>query len=205
MYKKTTLELWKKGMYAKTKISLFRNRKVLDIGCGDGEDSFNISKIASRVYAVDIAKNIKWDSYKANNLTLRVANAQKLPFPDNYFNGIYLKDVLHHVDYPKKVLSEIRRVTKKGSVIILVEGNRYNPIFYIHMTKMKGHEHLTFTVFKKIIFEKFNNVKFFQFESHYIPISNHLFFNLISKMIIFFFNIPLLNRFKSYNMAIIIK
>ncbi len=80
---------------------------------------------------------------KAQKLRFSVADVCNLPFPDESFELVFEKDVLHHVEDKMKASKEIFRITKTGGHIICIEGNRYNPIFYFHMTLMKGHDHFT--------------------------------------------------------------
>lgn len=196
-------EKYKEGLYKKIHFNLLRNREVLDIGCGDGEDAFNLSKIAKKVIAFDIKKFQEWRKYKNSKLSFKVADAQNMFFKNKMFDGILLKDVLHHVEKPEKVLKEIDRVTIKGSVIILIEANRYNPLFYIHMTKILGHEHLTQKKFKELIRERFVNAAFYHFESHFYP--NKLIQGFLKLFQLFMEKTPLLNSFLSYNVAVIKK
>ena len=119
------------------------------------------------------------------------------------FDGVLLKDVLHHVGKPEKVLKEIDRVAVGGSIIILIEANRYNPLFYIHMTKILKHEHLTRKQFKKLIGERFANAAFYHFESHYYP--NELVQGFLKLFQFFMEKTPFLNNLLSYNVAVINK
>ena len=199
-----TYVYWREELHKKIHMEKLRGRTVLDVGCGTGEDAFYLSQIAKKVHAFDIEKSDMWKDFASSKLSFSVANAYKIPFEDNSFNGVFLKDVLHHVSQPEKVLQEIKRVAKKGSYILIIEGNRYNPIFYIHMTKMRGHEHLARNVFMKLIKKYFRNAEFFQFESHYIPFLPYPLYVVIEGAIEASFTyVPLLNRFKSYNLAII--
>lgn len=204
--KKDTLSFWRERIYEQVQINRLTGRNILDVGCGSGVVSRFLATIGKFVTAFDIQEFLEWKTKRPKNLTFAIANAEKMPYEGKKFSGIFLQDVLHHVRYPEKVLKEIDRVTKKGSVIIIVEGNRYNPMFYIHMTKMRGHEHLTHTTFQRIIKTRFKKVTFFQFESHYIPYINYPLYICIEACIEKIFTItPLLNRFKSYNLAIIEK
>ena len=195
---------WRKQLHKKIRIEKLRGRTILDIGCGTGEDAFYLAKIAKKVYAFDIQAYDDWEKFKSSTLIFSVANGYHMPFGKNMFDGVFLKDVLHHVDEPEKILKEIKRVSKKGAAILIVEGNRYNPIFYMHMTKMHGHEHLSKNTFIKLIGKYFDNVTFMQFESHYIPFLSFPLYVLIEGFIeTMFDHLPILNRFQSYNLAII--
>jgi len=196
---------WKKKFYKKIGIDFLKGRIILDAGCGNGDDAWYVSNIAKKVYGFDVEKFKEWKLYNSR-VMFRVADAQNMPYKNKFFDGLYIKDVLHHVQDPEKVLFEIDRVTKKGAHILIIEGNRYNPLFYIHMTKMRGHEHFSQKKFKHLISKRFHQVSFRQFESHYIPCPSHTLFRVLTSCLEKTFEVtPLLNKFQSYNIAVIEK
>lgn len=202
----STLKLFKKDFYERIGgLRQFKDLNVLDLGCGDGEDAFEIAKFAKKVVGVDIIKNPLWKKRNKTNLSFKISKAEKLPFKANTFNGLFLKDVIHHVDNIEKTLKEIRRVTTRDAFIILVEGNRYNPLFYIHMTKMRGHEHLTQKEFITSIRDRFINVDFKFIECHYVPFINPYLFTKMLDIEKFLEKFFFLKPFLSYNVAIINK
>lgn len=199
-----TLKLFKTDFYLRIGgLKQFRNKTVLDLGCGDGEDGIAISKFAKKVIGVDIEKNPQWRKNQSLKVKFIVAKAEKLPFKDSHFDALFLKDVIHHVQNIEKTMSEIKRVTKPGAKIILIEGNRYNPLFFIHMTKMLGHEHLPQEKFKKLVLKYFPQTKFIHFESHFIPMVNENWFRKIIAIEKFIEKIPFTKPFLSYNCALI--
>lgn len=50
-----------------------------------------------------------------------IADGQHLPFKDNSFSNIVMVDLIHHIEYPKKMFLEISRVLKKGGRVIAIE------------------------------------------------------------------------------------
>lgn len=96
-----------------------QNEKVLDIGCGPGWLVTNFAKNNADIYAVDIAdiaidittKTLDLYDLKAK---LQVANAEELPFEDNYFDFITSSGVLHHTPDTQKAVNEAYRVLKPG-------------------------------------------------------------------------------------------
>lgn len=199
-----TLKLFKKDFYQRIGgLEQYKNKTVLDLGCGDGEDSFEIAKYANKVTGVDIIGNLNWNRRKKKNLQFKVSKAEKLPFKDRSFNGLFLKDVIHHVADIEKTLKEIKRVTTKDALIILIEGNRYNPLFYIHMTKMHGHEHLSQKDFKKLVLKYFPDAKFIHFEAHFIPFLDERVFKAFILLERILAKLPFINKLLSYNVAII--
>lgn len=166
---------YKKDMFEKLNFNFTSEKKILDLGCGDGSDAeIFINEYQLDVYGIDIYmhENIK----KIKGLKFRKGGIYKIPFSDSVFDYVFLHDVLHHVDENRQReekhlagLMELKRVCKKGGSIIIVEGNRYNPLFYPHMVKMLGHEHFKQDYFRKIILNIFPNANFKYFEAHLYP------------------------------------
>lgn len=198
------LKIFKKDFYQRIGgLNQFKGRIVLDLGCGDGEDSLQIANFAKKVIGVDILNNESWKKNKRKNLVFKISAAEKLPFANNSFTGLFLKDVIHHVQDTEKTMKEIKRVTTDDAVIILIEGNRYNPLFYVHMTKMNQHEHLSQNQFKKLVLKYFPKARFKHFESHFVPYIDERTFDLLIRLEKIMDKIPLLKPVLSYNAAII--
>lgn len=196
--------IFKKDFYERIGgLKKFSGLKVLDVGCGDGEDASEISNFAKIVTGVDIIKNSHWKQIKSKNVKFIISKAEKLPFKTDSFNGLFLKDVIHHVEDVEKVMREIKRVATSNAKIILIEGNRYNPLFYIHMTKMNGHEHLSQQDFKKLVLKYFPRAKFIHFESHYVPFLNEKQFKILIMIEKLMEKVPFLNKLLSYNAALV--
>src|SRR5262249_14735036 len=85
------------------------------------------------------------------------------------FDVVHSKDSLHHMNSPERAVAEYRRVLKPGGTVLIVEGNRYNPIFYPHMTLALGHEHFTRARLRKLVSDVFPGARFGAFEAHYAP------------------------------------
>lgn len=199
---------YKKDVFQKMGITFTRGKQLLDVGCGDCIDSkVFIEKYGLKTYGIDIYKHENVEKIK--KLDFKKGSIFKIPYKNNFFDYVFLHDVLHHIDEGKqsqkrhfKALEELKRVCKKGGQIIILEANRYNPLFYIHMVKMRGHDHFRQSYFKKIIMTKFPNAKFKYFEAHsYPPFVLYPFkaFEYIME------KIPFLKPFLAYNLAIILK
>ena len=198
------LEIFRADMYQRIGISkLFKKRRVLDIGCGYGPDTKNFSRYAKKVTGLDTLHHESWKRLKLKNATFVVGSAEKLPFKNATFDAVFLKDVLHHVDYPEKILKEIKRVTKPNANIILVEGNRYNPIFYVYATKMNGHEHLAQRQYTQLVKKYFPKATFLHFEC-YPPFGlSKRWYKKIIVIERFISKFQLLKPLFSYNVAVI--
>jgi len=166
---------YKKDIFEKLNVNFIAGNKILDLGCGDGSDAeIFLNEYKLDVYGTDIYEHEKIKKIKG--LTFEKGGICKIPFKDSVFDYVFLHDVLHHIDEKgqrrsKHIagLKELKRVCKKGGTIIIVEGNRYNPLFYPHMVKMLGHNHFKQSYFSKIVSFIFPNAKFKYFEAHLYP------------------------------------
>jgi ubiquinone/menaquinone biosynthesis C-methylase UbiE len=143
------------------------DERLLDVGCGDGGVARLLRRRVSEVVAVDIEASEEW--IEDASLAFIVANAERLPFDDGTFAVVHSKDSLHHMEHPAVALSEYRRVLRPGGQTLIIEGNRYNPSFYVHMTRMQGHEHFTRRHFRALVGGVFPTARFGSFEAHYVP------------------------------------
>jgi ubiquinone/menaquinone biosynthesis C-methylase UbiE len=175
---------------------------LLDIGSGDGTFSQCFSKHAGMIVGADINFNLNWLRIKRKNIQFLVADVCNLPFVEESFNVVFIKDVLHHVKNHRRALWEIKRVVRREGVVIIVEANRYNPILYLHMTLMKGHQHFTKEYLKNLLIPIFNKCNITSIESHVYPIKSKSFFKFIRILEGLLDKIWFFNEFLSYNIAI---
>ena len=140
---------------------------LLDVGCGDGGVAGLLRERVGQVVAIDVAPSPRWRNRP--DVTFEVADGESLPFDDASFDLIHSKDSLHHMDAPERALAEYVRVLRPGGTALIVEGNRYNPIFYPHMTLALGHEHFTRDKLRTLVTTVFPRVRFGAFEAHYVP------------------------------------
>lgn len=112
----------------------YEGKKVLDIGCNTGILLIPLKEQGVDILGVDISKaDIKKAKHNLtqrnlSNQCVRVANAQKLPFSNNFFDIILLSDILEHVGQPKAVAKEAIRVVKPGGLILATVPNGLHPV-----------------------------------------------------------------------------
>lgn len=99
---------------------------VLDIGSGAGTDALIAAKLVGekgRVFGIDITEEmIKKARKNANknglkNITIVKADAENLPFVDNFFDVVISNGVINLVLNKGKVFKEIYRVLKPGGTL----------------------------------------------------------------------------------------
>ena len=103
----------------------FDNATVLDLGCGTGgitvhlADKYDLKKIVGfdvEEPSITFAKK-RLESFQSNSkVTFIEGTPGTLPFSDSYFDIVFSKDALIHVENKVEVASDIHRVLKPGGV-----------------------------------------------------------------------------------------
>ncbi len=124
---------------------------ILDLGCGDGSIDRILAELSPKrkITAVDLEPHEQWKVKPPKNLAFKAASIYKLPFKEKSFDIVIMKDVLHHMPDPDKILRKVAKLAKKQ--VLIIEANRYNPVSFIRMVKIAGHEHFSQRSLKKIV------------------------------------------------------
>jgi ubiquinone/menaquinone biosynthesis C-methylase UbiE len=95
--------------------------KILDVGCAKGFMLYDFKKLNKNfeLHGVDISKYAITSSIEDVRQNLKIADAQNLPYEDNYFDLVISINTIHNLSKEgcSKSLKEIQRVTKKNSFI----------------------------------------------------------------------------------------
>ena len=94
---------------------LNKNSKILNIGCGIGEDLYVLKRYGD-VYAIEYSPDAIRLVDKKLVKGLFCNDATKLCFKSKIFDCIVIMDVLEHLDDDKKAFEEAARVLKKNVV-----------------------------------------------------------------------------------------
>ena len=130
--------------------SLRAGASVLDVGCGIGRDAEYLRDRGFAVTALDVERHPgEWEGPAGRGISFACASAEALPYPDRSFDAVWIKDALHHMQRPEAALAEARRVAR-GPVIV-IEANRWNPVFYLHLTLLGGHQHFSRRKFRQLL------------------------------------------------------
>lgn len=122
-----------------------KNLKILEIGCGLGTDGAQFAKAGANYTgidltqaAVDLAKR-RFELFQLPG-TFRVADAERLDFPDNSFDLVYSHGVLHHTPDTAGAIREVHRVLRPGgrAVVMLYHRNSYNYRVNISILRRTG-------------------------------------------------------------------
>ena len=101
---------------------------VLDVGCGTGDDLTSLAAVvgpSGRVVGVDRSEELVAEARSRTRgspgVEVLVGDAQGLPFSDGEFSAGRVERVLMHVDEPRAVLGELRRVTRPAGRVVVTE------------------------------------------------------------------------------------
>ena len=101
--------------------------RVLDIACGPGTLVLELARCACRVYAVDLAEQMIARAHAAVRrqrcppVLFAVADVDQLPLPDEAFDLVTCAFSFAVFPAPKQAIAEIRRVTRRGGRVAIVE------------------------------------------------------------------------------------
>ena len=109
------------------KFVCLEGRKILDIGCGIGAYTGKFKELSLETYGTDVDKETIDRAKKLNpDINFVVSPAETQPFEDNFFDVVFLHEVLEHVSDDKKTAAESLRVLKpQGQIVIFVPNKLY--------------------------------------------------------------------------------
>ncbi|BAZ53146.1 putative methyltransferase [Nostoc sp. NIES-4103] len=137
-------------------------KKVLECGAGEGsilkflDESSNFTEL----YAIEISESGISEINKRNLPKLQEVkkfNGYEIPYPDNYFDMAYCSHVIEHVEHPRLLLRELKRVssfqvfeipldysldvdTKYQHFLSYGHVNIYTPSLFKFLLKSEGYE-----------------------------------------------------------------
>lgn len=120
------------NLFILAELGSLRGKKILELGSGLGEACTYFAKQGAVVYATDISSGmLRVARSLAHSHQTKIQatqmDAERLCFPDNFFDYVYGANVLHHINL-KKCLLEVNRVLKPGGKAAFWDPLRYNPV-----------------------------------------------------------------------------
>lgn len=111
----------------------WHGKRMLEVGVGAGTDFLQFVRAGAKANGIDLTEegvenmSQRLSVYGLKAESLQVANAEKIPFPDNHFDLVYSWGVIHHSPDTMAALDEILRITKPGGTIKIMVYNLNAP------------------------------------------------------------------------------
>lgn len=115
-----------------------KGAKLLEAGCGVGAQTVSLSKNSpgAKITSIDLsteslrkAETLAKRS-KLKNVTFQQADIFRVPFKEGSFNHVFVCFVLEHLKDPVKALKSLKKVSKKGGTITVIEGDHGSAYYY---------------------------------------------------------------------------
>lgn len=150
---------------------------ILDLGCG--RKKVNVE--GSRVIGLDF--------YNTKNADVVCDLEQgKLPFPDNYFDGIYAIHTLEHIKNLLPLIDEMWRVTKPNGVIHVESPYFASSLAHSSLDHVRFFSYTSFDPYKKEFgYRYLESPTTFEVKARY-EFSGHFGLQTIGKVVDFFSN-----------------
>jgi ubiquinone/menaquinone biosynthesis C-methylase UbiE len=141
--------------------SSFKDRRLLEVGCGIGTDLVRFAKGGARVTGIDLAQtaiDLARKNFELNGVAaeeLRVANGEALPYPDASFDVVYGHGVVQYTANAPLLIRECHRVLKPGGTAIFMVYNRVSWLNALSKVMKVALEHEDAPVLKKYSIAEF--------------------------------------------------
>lgn len=125
--------LWREDsveMFAKW-LPLKQGMRMVDVGCGLGYNGWTYAKYflsGGSYFGIDISEKLIKEALENSHnwsngekVDFQVGNVYDLPYENNFADITICQTLLMHLEHPEKALTEMKRVTKLGGLIVCVE------------------------------------------------------------------------------------
>lgn len=112
-------------------IQRFKNKNIIEIGCGTGKNSVLLTEVAAQVLAIDFSEGMlvkaRIKMMDKKNVKFKFANiTEKWPCEENYYDVVMCSLVLEHIENLVFIFSEANRVLKESGEFFI---NEFHPFY----------------------------------------------------------------------------
>ncbi|MGF7059157.1 class I SAM-dependent methyltransferase [Brassicibacter mesophilus] len=101
--------------------------RILDFGCGTGNYTDKLRRVTgAKIFGVEPSDGMrKKAKIKNPNINILKGNHEKIPFENDFFDFIYMTDVIHHVPNIETMFNELKRILKiNGKICIATQSHK---------------------------------------------------------------------------------
>lgn len=156
--------------FIESEVSFDKNTKILDIGCGTGRHSIELSKRGYNVTGIDFSESqLKRAKEKALNLNLNIdfqqQDARKLPFVNEFDLAIMLCEgafpLMETDEMNFQILQHAAKALRPGGKLIFTTLNGLFPLFhsvkdFLDKNKQEGNAECVSNTFDLMTFRDYN-------------------------------------------------
>src|SRR3989344_5033938 len=96
--------------------------RLLDVGCSSVEFLYAAKKRGFDSYGVEL-NELTAKIAQANGLNVKRGTLEDACFESNFFDVIFLGDIIEHIENPRTLLTECSRVIKEGGTLVISTPN----------------------------------------------------------------------------------
>jgi ubiquinone/menaquinone biosynthesis C-methylase UbiE len=134
------------NLYVLEQFGNLQGKRVLDIGCGQGDTSAFFALAGAEVHALDVSEKMVTVTTElaryhgvGDRVHAQACRVEDMKYPDDYFDLVFADGVLHHLDMPQAMPS-IVRVMKPGARGVFLEpqkGSIFSEIYRLFATDLR--------------------------------------------------------------------
>jgi len=112
--------------------------KILDVGCGTGHLAAELARRGYDAWGVDMSEAmVRYAGEHYSPDRFQLGDIERIPFPDNTFDGITCLGVMEYLSSDESALREMRRVLKPGGRAVITTPSSICPFYYMDRTAGK--------------------------------------------------------------------
>jgi len=121
----------------------FAGARLIEVGCGMGTDLLQFARGGAHITGVDLTPRsveIARQHFRVYHMPgdFSLADAERLPFPDNSFDLYYSNGVLHHTPDTSAAVREAHRVLKPGGTVKVMLYHRSSWAYWFELMFRQG-------------------------------------------------------------------
>ena len=152
----------------------YRDRSILEVGCGAGVDLARFARGGASVTGVDLAASaitLARANFEQQGLrgAFHVADGEQLPFADDTFDLVYAHGVVQYTANPERLVQECHRVLRPGGQAIFQVYNRVSWLNALSKLMKVGLEHDDAPVLLKFSISEFRRLLSVFEETRIVP------------------------------------